>query len=263
MKRRTLALLALVGLVAMSGCLGSLTGGGPTDAARLDEPPESAYSWNPETDVRITITKQATFRAVYDASAEGFGDQLNLSETSAFGTKSPLTISSLRYRYPNGTVINGTELEAHGGDLYTANNELVVEPPADEGQVAFSGESTPKRFSLPVYVEGSYTVILPENRRAEVPLFGQVVPGPDEKRLVDNRIQLYWEEVTAPSILVRYYIQRDIQVFGALAGGLALVAVGGLLYYRRRIQELRKRRESIGLDVDVDDDGDEPPPGLG
>lgn len=263
MRRRTLALLSVVALVALSGCLGALTGGGPTDAERLDEPPESAYSWNPGTDVRITITKQANFRAVYDASAEGFGDQLNLSETSAFGTKSPLTVSSLRYRYPNGTVINGSEIESHGGDVYTANNELVVEPPGDGGQVAFSGESTPKRFSLPVYVEGSYTVVLPENRRTTVPMFGQVVPEPAEKRLVNDRINLHWDEITAPSILVRYYIQRDIQVFGALAGGLTVVAVVGLFYYRRRIQELRERREEMGLDIDVDDDSDEPPPGLG
>jgi hypothetical protein len=262
MRRRTLALLAVVGLVVTSGCLGALTGGGPTDPERLDEPPESAYSWDPDTDVRITITKRATFRAVYDASADGFGDQLNLSETSAFGTKSPLTISSLRYRYPNGTVINGSEIESHGGDVFTANNELVIEPPVAGGQVAFSGESTPKRFSLPVYVDGSYTVVLPENRRTDVPLFGQIVPEPDEKRMVENRVHIYWAELTAPSILVRYYIQRDIQIFGALAGGLAVVAVVGLFYYRRRIQELRARRESMGLDVDVEDDSDEPPPGL-
>lgn len=263
MRRRTLALLALVGLVVTSGCLGAITGGGPTDAERLDEPPDSAYNWNPGTDVRITITKQASYRAVYNASAAGFGEQLNLSNTDALGTKRPLTISSLRYRYSNGTVINGSEFEAHGGDVYTENNELVVKPPGDGGHVAFSGEHTPKRFSLPVYAEGSYTVVLPENRRTEVPLFGQIVPQPDEKRLVNNRIHLHWDEMTAPSILVRYYIQRDIQIFGALAGGLTLVAIVGLLYYRREIQALKETREEMGLDVDVEDDGDDPPPGFG
>lgn len=263
MRRRTLAVVALVALVLTSGCLGAITGGSPTDADRLDEPPESEYAWNADTDVHVTITKQANYRAVYDASADGFGDQINLSQTSAFGTKSPLTVSSLRYRYPNGTVINGSEFEAHGGDVYTANNELVVQPPSEGGQVAFSGESTPKRFSLPVYTEGSYTVVLPENRRVAVPLFGQVVPGADRKQLVGNQLYLHWDEVTAPSLLVRYYIQRDIQIFGALAGGLTIVAVVGLIHYRRRIQSLRETREEMGLDVDVEDDGDEPPPGLG
>jgi len=260
MRRRTLALVALVGLVATSGCLGAITGGSPTDAERLDEPPESEYAWNPDTDVRITITKEANYRAVYDASAGGFGEQINLSSTDALGTKRPLTISSLRYRYPNGTVVNGSEFEAHGGDVYTANNELVVEPPGEGGQVAFSGESTPKRFSLPVYAEGSYTVVLPPNRRVAVPLFGQVVPEPNEKQVGGDRLHLHWDEVTAPSMLIRYYIQRDIKIFGALAGGLAIVATVGLFHYRRRIQALRETREEMGLGVE--DDSDEPPPGL-
>ncbi|MFB6221672.1 MAG: DUF5803 family protein [Halolamina sp.] len=262
MRRRSLAVLALVGLVLTSGCLGALTGDGPTDAERLDEPPEEEYAWNPSSDVHITVTKQANFRAVYDVSASGFGDRINLSRTDPLGTKRPLTVRSLRYRYPNGTVINGSEFEAHGGDVYTENNALVVVPPADSGYIAFTGEGTPKRFSLPVYVEGSYILVLPENRRTSVPLFGQIVPEPDEKRVVDGRVNIYWDDLTAPSILVRYYIQRDIQIFGGLAGILTVVALVGLLHYRRRIRELRAQREELGLDVDMDDDGDGPPPGL-
>ena len=263
MNRRSLAVLALVGLLLTSGCLGAITGGGPTDAERLDQPPEQAYEWNPDTDVRITLTEDANYRAVYDVSAAGFGDRLNLSQTDALGTKRPLTVSSLRYRYPNGTVINGSEFEAHGGEVYTESNELRVVPPGDDGQVAFSGESTPKRFSLPVYAEGSHTLILPEDRRASVPMFGQIAPNPDDRRVVDNRVQIYWEDLTAPSILVRYYIQRDIQIFGGLAGAMAIVALVGLFHYRRRIRTLRSQREELGLDVDVEDDGDDPPPGMG
>lgn len=263
MSRRALAVLALVGLVLTSGCLGALTGGGATDADRLDEPPEEAYAWSPDADVHITVTDDANYRAVYNVSADGFGDRLNLSRTDALGTKRPLTIRSLRYRYPNGTVINGSEVEAHGGEVYTESNELRVVPPGDEGQVAFSGESTPKRFTKPVYVDGSHTLVLPENRRTSVPLFGQVVPEPDEKRVVDGSLHLHWAELTAPSILVRYYIQRDIQIFGGLAGVLAILALVGLLQFRRRIQELREQREELGLDVDVEDEREGPPPGMG
>ncbi len=263
MSRRALAVLALVGLVLGSGCLGALTGGGPTDAERLDKPPEEAYAWGPDSDVRITVTDDANYRVVYNVSADGFGDGLNLSRTDALGTKRPLTVRSLRYRYPNGTVINGSEFEAHGGAVYTESNELRVEPPGEAGQVAFSGESTPKRFTMPVFVEGSHTLVLPEDRRASVPLFGQVVPEPDEKRVVDGRLHIRWDEITEPSILVRYYIQRDILIFGGLAGSLAVVALVGLLQFRRRIQKLREQREELGLDVDVEDKREGPPPGMG
>lgn len=263
MSRRALAALALVGLLFTSGCLGGLGGGGPMDADRLDREPGEPYEWNASSDVHITITKDAHYRAVYDTDAERFGGRLNLSQTDALGTKRPLTVSSLRYRYPNGTVINGTELEARGGDLYTESNELRVVPPADGGQIAFTGEHTPKRFSLPVFLEGSTTVVLPPDRRTDVPLFGQVVPKPTEKRTMGNQVVLYWEDLDTRSMLVRYYIQRDILIFGGLAGGMAIVGAVGLLRYRRELERLREQREEIGLDVETGDGDDEgPPPGL-
>lgn len=263
MSRRTLATAALVALVFTSGCLGGLGGGGPMDAQRLDQAPTESYEWNASSDVHISVTTEPTYRAVYDVGSDGFGDRLNLSQTDALGTKRPLTVNSLRYQYPNGTVINGTELEAHGGDLYTESNELRVVPPADDGKVAFSGESTPKRFSLPVFLDGSYTVVLPEDRRADVPLFGQVIPPADDKRLVESQVVLYWADLTAPSLSVRYYIQRDILLFGGLFGGLMLVAAIGLFRYRRQLTRLREQREELGLDVETgDDDDDGPPPGL-
>ena len=263
MNRRALAALALVGLLALSGCLGGLGGGGPMAEDRLNQPPSEPYRWNASSDVHITITADADYRAVYDTDADSFGGRLNLSQTDALGTKRPLTVSSLRYRYPNGTVINGTELEARGGELYTESNELRVVPPAEGGQIAFSGESTPKRFSLPVFLDGSTTVVLPPDRRTAVPLFGQVVPAPTEKRTVGDQTVLYWEELTAPSMLVRYYIQRDILIFGGLAGGLTVVGAIGLLRYRRELEQLRETREEMGLDVETGDGDDEgPPPGM-
>lgn len=260
MRRRTLAALALVGLLFTSGCLGGLGGGGPMDAERLNQPPEEPYEWNASSDVHITVTAEANYRAVYDAGAEAFGGRLNLSETDAMGTKRPLTIRSLRYRYPNGTVINGTEIADHGGRLYVEENELRIAPPADGGKIAFAGESNPKQFSHPVFLEGSHTVVLPPDRRTEVPLFGQVVPRPTDKRVVDDQVVIYWEDLTAPSMLVRYYIQRDILIFGGLAGALTVVAIIGLLRYRRELKQLREQREEMGLDVETGDD-EGPPPG--
>jgi hypothetical protein len=71
--------------------------------------------------------------------------------------------------------------------------------------------------------------------------------------------------VTSDSVAVRYYLQRDLYIFGGAAAGLFAAGVVGTLYYRRQIEELRKRREEMGIDVDTDDDdfGDGPPPGMG
>jgi nitrate reductase gamma subunit len=55
-------------------------------------------------------------------------------------------------------------------------------------------------------------------------------------------------------VSVRYYLQRDLYIFGGLLGLIIVVGIGGLLYRRRQIERLRKQRTEMGLDVDTDDD---------
>ncbi|GAB7012651.1 DUF5803 family protein [Halolamina salina] len=261
MNRRLLALVALVGLVTLSGCMGGL-GGGPTSPDRLDEPPAQPYDWDAEDEVHITVTSNVTYRAVYDLSA--VNDSIRLSRPGFLGTDQPLTISSLRYRYPNGTTINGSDFGAHGGDVRTQNNHLVIEPPGEDGRLAYSGESTPKQFTHPVAVEGgNYTVVLPENREASIPLFGRIAPSAESKTVVDGRLTIEWTEITRDRLSVRFYLPRDVQLFGGLVIGLLGVAVAGGTYYRREIRKLKERREEMGLNVDIERDDDEgPPPGM-
>lgn len=259
--RRTLALVALVALVVSSGCLSFITGDGVSDE-RLDEKPEAAYTWDADTDVHVTVSDHATFRAVYNLSAVE-ENRLELYRRDALGTQTALQIRALRYRYPNGTVINGSQIDDRGGTLESQREQLIIEPPAEGGQLAFSGDSTPKRFALPTYVDGSYTVVLPEDRRVGVPLFGRISPGADEVAMDDGRVNIRWDDVSARNIVVQYYIQRDLQIFAVAAGVLSLVGIVGLAYYRRQLRELRERREELGLDVDVEDDRDDPPPGMG
>lgn len=258
MSRRRLALLAVAGLLVLSGCLG----GGPASDDRLDQPPDVPYDWDTSTDVSITVTNDSTYRAVYDVSA--FNESIELAEGGFLGTDTPVTIRSLRYRYPNGTVINGSKFDEHGGAVGTQDNALVIEPPADDGMLAYSGDSTPKQFSHPIAVEeGSYTVVLPENRETSVPLFGRIVPQPDSTVTVDGRLHIVWASATGETLLVRYYLPRDVQLFAGLLVGLLGVGIVGGAYYWRKIKELRERREEVGLDVDVErDDGDGPPPGM-
>jgi hypothetical protein len=75
-----------------------------------------------------------------------------------------------------------------------------------------------------------------------------------------------WDNVTRGSVSVRYYLQRDILIFGSLGAVLVVVGIVGTLYYRRQLQAIKKKRESVGLDVETEDDddfgNDGPPPGM-
>ena len=261
-RNRALAVAALVGLLALSGCLG-LFGGGSVPDERLDQQPDGAYAWNESVDAHITVLRSSTFKAVYRVN----GTQLTLYRPDGLGGRNPLDVRAVRYRYPNGTVINGSTL-AERGEVTQSRDEVTITLPADvEGdRLAFTAGSTPKRFSLPTYVDGSYEVVLPPNREVSLPVFGQISPGGYETRTDEatDRVHIRWQEVTADAVTVQFYQPGDLRLLGLLAALAGAVGVGGLLYYRRQIQELRELRREHGLDVDVDDDDRRrPPPGMG
>jgi hypothetical protein len=266
-RRLTLPTLALVALVLLSGCAGLLGGGSVSDDQLAEAPAgDGDYAWDATETAHITVTENARFRAVYEVNRSA-RDSVQLFRRDGFGGSSPIPVTALRYRYPNGTVVNGTEFDERGGGVSRSRDEVNVSLPAQAGgtgKLAFSSSSTPKQFTLPVFVEGSYVVVLPENRRVGVPPFGSVSPGGFETSRDDaDRTVVRWDEVTSDSLAVRFYLERDLLAFGVLAGLGVVVGGGGLLYYRRKIQRLRDQREEMGLDVDVDDDGRDPPPGMG
>lgn len=268
MRRRALALLAIALLTFSAGCAG-LFGGGSVPDSQLDKPPAQPYAWDSSADVDIVVTERTTFRAVYRVPANR--SQMELYRRDGFGGRNAIPVRSVRYRYPNGTVINGSQFDERGGAIRETSDAVVVEFPnatADTtAQLAFTSESTAKRFSLPTFREGSYEVTLPPDRRVDFLLFGNIVPRGYEEPYIDDqsRLHIRWESVTADSILVQFYLQRDLGIFGALVGLLALIAGGGAAYYLRQIRELRERREEVGPDVDTGDGdfGDGPPPGMG
>ncbi|WP_224269264.1 DUF5803 family protein [Haloprofundus salinisoli] len=262
-RRLLLALAALVLLVATSGCLGFF-GDDEIPPDRLDGNVTGEYNWDADADVSINVSERATYQAVYRFE----GEELSLYRSDGLGTENPLHVEAVRYRYPNGTVINGTTLIERGGTIEEQRDAVLVEPPADApdgqaGQLAFTGQSTPKHFSLPTFVKGSYEIVLPEDRRVDVPLLSSTRPNPDRESVEDGRVHLYWDDVQRDAISVRFYLERDLYIFGGILGVSALVALVGGLYYRRRITELRRQREELGLDVDTSDDsGRRRPPGM-
>lgn len=249
-KRRVLALLAVVGMLALSGCLGFF-GDDSVPAERLDKDPAGdGYAWNESVDAHITVRSDSTFQAVYRLN----DTEMTLYRNDGLGGRNPLDVRAVRYQYPNGTVINGTTLAARGS-VTESREAVTIRPPVEGGKLAFTAGSTAKRFSLPTYVDGSYEVVLPPDRRVSAPVFGRISPGGAETSIDgQSRVHITWKSVTADTVVVQFYLARDLPLFGGAVAVLTLVALVGIVYFRWQIRELREIREEMGLDVDTDDD---------
>jgi hypothetical protein len=257
-RRHLLPLVGLAVLALTAGCFGP---GAITDE-RLDQAPAEPYEWESDRDVHIVVQTDSAFRAVYNVS--GTGGELELFRRDGFGGRNPLDVRAVRYRYPNGTVVTGSELEAAGGSIDRSRETVTVSFPdgGDGGQLAFTAGATPKRFSLPVFVAGSYELVLPPNRRVDLPVFGTVSPRGYQVETVEDRTHIRWDEVTSRGVSVQYYLQRDIPIFGAIAAVSITIGLGGAYYYKRQMEQLRELREEMGLDVEVEERDDGPPPGM-
>ncbi|WP_135533218.1 DUF5803 family protein [Halostella pelagica] len=251
MNRRLVLATVLVGAVALTaGCSFGPFADDISDE-ELDE--DAEYDW--ETNSTVTIRIEDTeYQAVYDVS-----DQSKLSVyQSGFSGNEPVNVRAVQYRYPNGTFVNGSEL-----DVSKEGGETVIELPQENGTVAYTADTRPKEFGTPVLVEGSHEVVLPPNHQTGNFIFSHVSPSNPEKRSVDDRVHLRWDNPDQ-NIFVRYYLERDIYIFGGLVAILGVVMIGGLIYYLRQIRELEAQRKELGLDVETEDDefDDEPPPGM-
>ena len=252
MNRRYLALGAVVVLVALSGCLG----GG--DISEEDLNAEAEYDWDTDTTVTVDLSR-SSYTTVVNVTNQS---TLSVYERDALGTDNPVQLTALRFRYPDGTVVNASE-----GNLSAelTNDRTEIGLPAEEGQVAYTAERTGKSFSTPAFTEGSYSVRLPENSRIGIPLLSAASPGGYTTAIDESdRMVVTWEGVESGTVSVRYYLQRDVWLFGGLVAIAFSIGLGGLLYYVRQIRRLEAQREELGLDVDYEDDptDDGPPPGM-
>jgi hypothetical protein len=185
--------------------------------------------------------------------------QLELFSRDGLGNDQPVSISAVQFREPDGTVHDCESITVE-----TSRHETTIDLPAEEGQLAYTGDSSPKRFSTRTFVDGSYEVVLPEDREISNPIFGSVQPGGFETETVDGRLHIRWEEVDSRRVAVQYYLGRDIPLFFGIALVAGVAALGGIAYYYRLVKKLKRRREEAGLDVDDDDEFDrDPPPGFG
>ncbi|MBZ6493852.1 DUF5803 family protein [Natrinema longum] len=253
-RRLVLAAVAIALLATLAGC--SALSGGISDE-QLDQEAEYDDLRDSEADVAIdledgSVIEDGEFRAVYDLNET---EELSLYRSSLYRDE-PLDINSVRYWYPNGTELTGSELTVEQGQ-----SETTVQVPDGNGTLAFSGDAGRKTFQLPAFVEGSYVVTVPEGHRTSNFLFGDVSPNGYEREVIDDRERLSWADLEN-TISLRYYLTRDIPLFLGLVGTVAVLGGIGIGYYYRQVKQLRKQREKFGLDVDTDDDSDGGPPGF-
>jgi hypothetical protein len=285
MNRRVLAAVALVSLLALTGCATFFgdEAGNPSDLSA-----NATYDFDTDRDGYIVVNGD-NYTAVYDVSART-NETIDLYTTDSLSVEQPLAIRGLQYRYandtrfPDGTLLryvganatdanatnatrvypNGTTESVGALRVSTTRKRTTVTLPDEPGRLAFTAPKDGKELAIRPPVNGSFELLFPPDTDARLPLLSQVRPSNDDRRLVDDRVHLTWQELDTSVLIVRWYLDRDLWLFGGLA--LVGIAVGllGAGYYYLQVRRARQRREAEGIDVDYDDDDRrEPPPGMG
>ncbi|TSD15758.1 hypothetical protein DP107_00830 [Haloglomus irregulare] len=287
-RRLVVAAVLLGALLALSGC-NTVLGPGPVQEGELAADPGTPYDWDTGVDGYLEVNKN-NYTAVYEVANRTTGSTeagedftMELYTRDALGTDQPLDPSSLQFRYENGTVLRyqGTDdgatlvMVKNGETTDVPDEKLAVSksrrrttvqlPTNRSGQLAFTAPKNGKQVATPTFIEGSYEMALPEGARVGLPVLAQVQPSRSGTELADNRVHVKWDSVTrASSVIVRYYLVRDLYLFGGLVALMLLVGIAGAGYYYLQIRETVQRREEVGIDIDIDDDDDrDPPPGMG
>jgi hypothetical protein len=259
MTRKRLRQLAAIGLLvllsASAGCTGMFgmdLGGGQDLSVN---PSTVEYDWNTSADVTLNISDDQ-YRSVYNLTKR----QLEVYTLGSLASERPLDTAALKYQYPNGTVIT---LDASDSDSFyvkESKKRTTIHVPAPKGKVAFITSKSGKSISKPVFVDTekhnqSYEIVLPPNTGASLPLLSNVHPSGYETAEIHNRIHITWDSVESQNISVRYYLHRDLLIFGGIAAILAIAGLFGAGYYLVQIRKLTRLRKEIGLDIETEDDG--------
>lgn len=207
------------------------------------------YDWNTSADATFRIDADE-YRAVYTVPADR--TSVPVYRFARFNNRRSIDPVGVKFRYANGTVINASS-PALSFEKRRQVTEITV--PDDPGQLAYTGPKTGKRVRLPAVIDGSYEVVLPPEARVDIFLMGRVSPGASDRRFEDGRVHLTWAagEVRTERIVVRYYLVRDLWLFGGLLGIGVVTAVVGLSYYAFQLRRVRRRRREVGLDTETED----------
>lgn len=237
MNRRILAWAAVLLLSVNAGCAAF----GPGDVNRDQLAANATYEWDTQADVTYTL-KGSQFKAVYRITNQS---KLEIYRFHRLNNERPVDPVAVRFRFPNGRVVGPDAME-----FEKTQSRTVISLPTDDGKLAMSLPKNGKRIRTPAVIDGDYEVILPENGRVRIPMLGRVVPRGYERTMEDDRVHLYWESVDGDRVVVRYYLVRDLYLFGGLLALSLLILVGGIAFFWLQLKNLRERREAVAIDGD-------------
>lgn len=234
-------------LLVLSGCLG-----GATSESGLDQ--DAAYDWDTDADVTIDLSEDS-YTAVMEIEEI---DELRIYQSTRYGTEHPVGVQAVQFRYPDGTIVNASEI-----GVRETRNSVYLEPPAENGTIAYTASKQSNEFTSPTLVDGSWEIIIPEGHRVDNLVLGTVRPGGYDSEMVDDRVHVTWEELSGDRIRIQHYLARNLYLFAGLVLAASLAGAVGIGYVYREIRKLRAERAELGLDVDTGDDFDRgPPPGM-
>ncbi|GAA0658949.1 DUF5803 family protein [Salarchaeum japonicum] len=226
-------MLAVALLAATAGCAGMGFSGASGE--------DVSYDWNASADASIDVST-GSYQAVYRANNT---TELSFSTPTELTGDQPVSLSAVKFRYPNGTIVNESVV-----DVSETRSETVVSIPAADGQLAFTAPASQRGVTVSAPVEGSYEVVLPGGMDVLIPVLGHVDPGDYERSTADGRVHLAWESLDGGHVEASYYYQQDVYIFAGVIVLAALVGVTGAFYLRNQIRRLRQYREDAGLDVE-------------
>ena len=239
MTRRGLALLVLVLLVGLGGCLST---GGPIEGERLDRAPPAPYEWSADAAVHATVHGDDRVQVVVTPVDR----ELRLAFDDEVAGERSVPIGAVRARQADGTVLTGSQLREAGATIAETREATTIEVAAgaDITAVGFTMDSRRNQLLLPPVASGAHVVVLPAGRQVELPILGQIRPRPDAvTQRADGHTAIRWDQLEARPISVRYYQDRDLVLFGGVIAIAGAVLVGGLVYFRREVLQLQRRRE--------------------
>lgn len=235
MIRAGLAIGLLALLAVTTGCLGP----GEVDREALGE--EASYEWNTTAAATITVDR-SSYAAVYRIENRS---SIDLYRFHRLNNERPLDPVAVQFRYPNGTLVGPESMT-----FEKTRTRTTVTLPASNGTLAFTAPKTGKGFRVPAVIDGSYEVVLPPDARVGVFLLGRVSPDGYQTFREGDQVRLRWEQVDGNRITVRYYLVRDILLFGSLAGVGVIVLVIGVSYFWFQLRSLKERRQQVQWERD-------------